>query len=120
MIQQTLGVFFAPVLVSIPIEADSVLEPDETFTVRLVPAPGQNLEGILISPDMATITIVGKYRHLYRVNAGAFHHIRNPNCKFPIDICPLCPSLQEILTFPLRGCRGEFQLSTFPPDDKDR
>ena len=114
MTQQTLGVFFAPVPVSIPIEADSLLEPDETFTVRLVPAPGQNLEGILISPDMATITIVGKYRHLYRVNDGAFHHLRNlRDTNWTIMLISyrhvlMCPSLQDILTFPLEDIGANF------------
>ena len=50
-----------PEIVSIPIVFDNIEEPDETFTVRLVPIPDQNLEGILISPDVATITIISKW-----------------------------------------------------------
>ena len=52
--------FFDPVTVSIPIVFDSIEEPNENFTVSLIPALGQNLEGFLFSPDVATITIVGK------------------------------------------------------------
>ena len=53
--------FFDPVTVSIPIVFDSMEELNETFTVSLMPDPDQNLVGFLFSPDVATITILGKY-----------------------------------------------------------
>ena len=60
--EQTITSFFiSPETVSIPIVLDSIEEQNETFTVRLIPAPGENLGDILISPDTATVTIVGKY-----------------------------------------------------------
>lgn len=43
-------------VVVIPIFADDVTEPDETFTVSLI-STGLP-EGTLISPDVATITII--------------------------------------------------------------
>ena len=52
--------FVEPAFVSIPISFDILEEQNETFTVRLVPALDQSMEGILISPNVATVTIVSK------------------------------------------------------------
>ena len=60
-VQQLTNFSGAPLSVSIPIEVDSIEEPDETFTVILLPDPDESSRSIVYSLGMANITIVGKY-----------------------------------------------------------
>ena len=64
--EEMITFLFSPQIVSIPIVFDAIEEMNETFTVRLIPAPDQNLEGIIISPDVATVTIIGKFNILVK------------------------------------------------------